>query len=267
MTHAQNTKPSVWDDIACHEARFEAFASRYLHEHPGAMLELKREHTYNVLELARTITAQEQLGPEEGRAALLAALYHDTGRFPQYVRWRTFSDAQSENHGYLGVRVVRQEKFLALEPERIRKGVLIAIALHNRYRLPALPEPYDLITHVVRDADKLDIMRIMAQHLAKPIPTRDVVLHVKDDPLAWSAAIADKVLRGEVPSYTELRYINDFRILLGSWIHDLHFPSARSACARSGHIEAVLEGLPPAPELASVKKYLLGVLKSSGGKS
>lgn len=258
MMHAyENNTPRDWDDIRSHEAFFETFASMYLREHPGDMLRLKREHTYKVLAHARAIAAQEGLEGQEGRAALLAALYHDTGRFPQYVRWRTFSDAESENHGYLGVHVVKKEQFLASEPEHIRKWVLTAIALHNRYVLPALPEPYLTITHVVRDADKLDIMRIMAQHLSRPIPTRDVVLRVQDAPQLWSQSIVDTVLSGGVPSYGDLRYINDFRILLGSWIHDLHFVSSKKTCVSSGFLQEVLQGLPDAPELKSVTAYLL----------
>ena len=191
------------------------------------------------------------------RATLLAALYHDTGRFPQYVRWRTFSDAESENHGYLGVHVVKKEHFLTGEPPNIHKWVLTAIALHNRYALPALPEPYLTITHAVRDADKLDIMRIMAQHLSQPIPTRDVVLRVQDAPKLWSQSIVDTVLSGGIPSYHDLRYVNDFRILLGSWIHDLHFTSSKKTCVASGFLQEVLKGLPSTPELQPVTAYLL----------
>lgn len=133
MMHTyENNTPQAWDDIRNHEALFESFASMYLREHPGDMLRLKREHTYKVLAHARAIVAQEGLDSQEGRAALLAALYHDTGRFPQYVRWRTFSDAESENHGYLGVHVVKKEHFLTGEPPNIHKWVLTAIALHNR---------------------------------------------------------------------------------------------------------------------------------------
>ena len=102
MMHTyENNIPQAWDDIRNHEALFESFASMYLREHPGDMLRLKREHTYKVLAHARAIVAQEGLASQEGRAALLAALYHDTGRFPQYVRWRTFSDAESENMAIL----------------------------------------------------------------------------------------------------------------------------------------------------------------------
>ena len=83
MMHTyENNTPQAWDDIRNHEALFESFASMYLREHPGDMLRLKREHTYKVLAHARAIVAQEGLASQEGRAALLAALYHDTGRFP-----------------------------------------------------------------------------------------------------------------------------------------------------------------------------------------
>ena len=157
-------------------------------------------------------------------------------RFPQYVRWRTFSDAESENHGYLGVHVVKKEHFLAGEPPNIHKWVLTAIALHNRYALPALPEPYLTITHVVRDADKLDIMRIMAQHLSRPIPTRDVILRVQDAPQLWSQSIVDTVLSGGIPSY---------------------FTSSKKTCVASGFLQEVLKGLPSTPELQPVTAYLL----------
>ena len=251
-------------DISRHEAAFEAFAGRYLREHPEAMLCLKREHTHNVLQHARTLVAEAPLSSEERRAALLAALYHDTGRFPQYVKWRTFSDAHSENHGLLGVRTVRQEGFLADEPAYLQKWVLTAIALHNRYSVPALSEPYASITHVVRDADKLDIMRIMAQHLSKPVPTEDVVLHVQDEPEAWSPEIAETVLAGKTPGYTEIRYVNDFRMLLGAWIHDLHFAASRRICAHAGFIQVILEGLPRVAELDAVRAYILGELAKAG---
>lgn len=250
-------------DIAAHEARFEAFAARYLAEHPEAMLGLKREHTYKVLEHARTLVDSEAFTPEEGRAALLGALYHDLGRFPQYVRWRTFSDAQSENHARLSVRTLRRERFLDDEPRPVRHAALAAIALHNRYRLPpGLRNSYLKVSLAVRDADKLDIMRIMAFHLTRPLPSGDVVLHVLDEPFLWTPAIARKVQNGEVPSYTELKYVNDFRMLIGAWVHELHFATSRRLCAASGHIEAILEGLPPSEELVPVKTSIMETLRS-----
>lgn len=250
-------------DIAIHEARFETFAARYLEEHPEAMLHLKREHTYKVLGYVRVLVGSETFTPEEGRAALLGALYHDVGRFPQYVRWRTFSDAQSENHARLSVRTLRRGCVLDDEPRSVRHAALTTIALHNRYRLPpGLRDSYLKVCHAVRDADKLDIMRIMAFHLTQPLPTGDVVLHVRDEPSLWTPAIASKILHGEVPSYTEIKYVNDFRMLIGSWVHELHFATSRRLCATSGHIEAILEGLPPVEALVPVRASIMDTLYS-----
>lgn len=104
----------------------------------------------------------------------------------------------------------------------------------------------------------------MAQHLSQPIPTRDVVLHVQDAPQLWSQSIVDTVLSGKIPSYRDLRYINDFRILLGSWIHDLHFRSSKKVCVASGFLQEVLKGLPSTPELQPVTAYLLNEFSTIG---
>ncbi|MEG2004626.1 MAG: HD domain-containing protein [Bilophila sp.] len=247
----------TWAAIAAHEARFERFVGAYLQSHPHPMLRLKREHSLNVLAHARTIVQAEGIQGEAGRAALLAALYHDTGRFPQFVRWKTFSDAQSTNHGTLGVRVVKKEGFLLDEPSRLQHLTLAGIALHNRYRLPKnFSGTAALVTQVTRDADKLDIMRIMAKCLNDPIPADDIVLHVLDEPEQWSPHIVQTVLAGRVPGYSDLRYINDFRMLLATWLQDLFFAGSRRELACSGQVEQVLAGLPQVRELEPVRAYL-----------
>lgn len=68
--------------------------------------------------------------------------------------------------------------------------------------------------------------------------------------------IAEMVLKGMVPSYKDLVYINDFRMLLGTWLEDLYFPAARAQMAVSGHLEAVLSGLPDAPALRDARERL-----------
>ena len=258
----KDTPEAHWNDIAEHEERFEHFASAALHEHPVPMLQLKREHTHEVLAHARALVEEERLTPEQGRAAILAALYHDVGRFPQYIRWRTFSDAQSENHARLSVLIVRRERFLDGERADMQKDILSAIILHNKYQLPSgLAPQRELVAHIVRDADKLDILRIMAEHLARPIPTGDVVLHVHDEPDKWTPALVSAVVAGQIPSYTELNYVNDFRILLGSWLYGLHFKSAKRRCIDSGNVERILAGLPDVEDLSELKMYFQHVME------
>lgn len=251
-------------DITTHERWFGAFTAPYLEEGPEHVgpVRLKIEHTHHVLSNARSIVDSEDFSPLVQRAALLAALYHDTGRFPQYRRWRTFSDPRSVNHALLGGRTLREAGALDDEPVEVRRLVLGAVVMHNRFRVPSgIPDDARTVTDVVRDADKLDIFRVMAPHLA-PGAERDkvVVLHVEDAPGKWSPVIVADVLAGRVASYADLRYVNDFRLLLGTWVRDLRFPASRRMLAASGLVENILSALPDSDDMARARARILSDL-------
>lgn len=249
-------------NITAHESRFFAYAEPFCP--PDCLpLQIKLSHTRHVLENAQAIVAGNE-HPElcglVARAALLAALYHDVARFEQFTRFSTFRDADSLNHGAFGCQIIRRKGFLDDEPAPVRRLARIGVCLHNRYRLPRLGTAEGVVTAVVRDADKLDIFRVMASHLNAAVPSGDVVLHVKNEPEHWSSAVAGMILRGEVPNYSDLHYINDFRMLLVSWLRDLGFAGSRKRLADSGYVEPVLSGLPQCPDLAPVRDCLWGLL-------
>ena len=155
-------------DIKEHEAYFAAYSREYIQaeSEDRYILELKVTHTHNVLQHMHALVSKESMLAPHERACLLSALYHDVGRFPQFSRWRTFKDTLSYNHGLLGVKVLKKKCWLRHESSLIQRKVLTAVGTHNRFALPAgLPQDIALITKAVRDADKLDIIRIMADHL------------------------------------------------------------------------------------------------------
>ena len=233
---------------------FQDFAASYLRG-DSPMLLLKVRHTERVADLAGRIVTELELAGEQRQSALLAALLHDVGRFPQFVGWRTFRDADSVNHGRLGARVLRDACVFAGETPAVRRMVIAAVALHNRYALPAdLPERTLLVTRVVRDADKIDILRIFSEELGKPDPSGDVVLHVANEPEKWTQAIADMIVRGQIPNYGQLRYVNDFIMLLCSWPNELNFPASVRLVREAGHIERLLGYLPKTPELDAARQ-------------
>ena len=100
-------------DIMGHRERFLAFVENYVAGAQNGPLRLKVEHSFRVLEHAELLAttelsaAPEAADQETARAALLAALYHDCGRFPQFRDYHTFMDAQSVDHAQLGVDVIR----------------------------------------------------------------------------------------------------------------------------------------------------------------
>ena len=124
-------------DISAHEAWFAKYASyeRSLCERDPSPMSLKLRHTELVTEAAREITGSEDFPPPMTRACLLAAQYHDLGRFEQYRLFGTFRDRDSVNHGELSAFLIEKYGLLTKEAY-VARAVLDAVRLHNAYRLP-----------------------------------------------------------------------------------------------------------------------------------
>lgn len=281
-------------NLAMHEAWFKEYSESFIRDMEAdftksqidsSPLHLKVEHTAKVLANAKNIIASqgfmEQLreakhisdisNDEEEiiYACHVAALYHDVGRFPQYRDYGTFADALSVNHAKLSAQTLVREDILGMESSFVRRMVVSAVAMHNRYALPkGLHEVLRLVTDVVRDADKLDIVRIMAPQLsfasleearqkAKEGERNVLTLHVKDEPEKWSGDVVQDALAGRVAKYTDMRYINDFRIVIGTWIKELRFEASRELLAKTGYIHSILSGLPKNALMTELTAYLL----------
>lgn len=249
------------NDISLHEQWFLQYAARERakEQEDPAPLDLKIRHTQAVFAIARRIAASVSFTPDQARACLLAALYHDVARFEQYLQYRTFKDKESCNHGLLGVKILKREARLSEEEAVVRRMVLAAVGLHNRFALPAgLPDKIGRVAHVVRDADKLDILRIMDEHLSGQAPYKQtVVLNLPDEPALCGAAALKAAVEGRVAAYCELCSVNDFRVLLGTWFFDLHFQSSRRQFIEDGHAVRILTALPDAPPYGTARKLLL----------
>ena len=254
--------------------RFEDYARRWFTGDDGhdRHLRLKMDHTARVLAHAREIAALEKDFSPEGhgrdasRALTLAALFHDVGRFEQYTRYKTFADPLSCNHGSLGASILRKEAFLKYESPEIRRLAILAVALHNRYAVPErLSGKSRAVLEALRDADKLDILRVMAEHLGPEdpgpehpgqTPKRDsvVLLHLADEPARVSPAILDALKEGRSARYADMRYYNDFRLLLCTWLDELRYETSLAIAKRQGHMDLLINGLCGAPEAQALAR-------------
>ena len=123
----------IFVDISSHLAWFTAYAAEKTAQEKGdaSPMDLKLQHTLNVLENARRIVEGENFDTHTARLCLLAALYHDVGRFEQYLRYHTFRDRESCNHGQMGVRILKAQGCLNGESPKTRKLVMAAVADAN----------------------------------------------------------------------------------------------------------------------------------------
>ena len=187
-------------------------------------IDLKIEHTVRVLDTAARLCEAEGLDGRMAGLVRLAALYHDLGRFEQYHRYRTFSDARSVNHAHLSATCLRRSGWLDGMVKRDRAVVLCAVQLHNRKDIPpGLDREAQAVVRAVRDADKLDICEVMLEAFEAGDEEGVVTLHLEDAPDRVTPAIVAQLRKGRMADYRLMRYVNDFKLLLLSWVYDLNY--------------------------------------------
>ncbi len=222
-------------------------------------LKIKIDHTFRVLEMG-TLIAQDM--EEHLRFPLqLACLFHDLGRFEQVKKYKTFLDAKSVNHAVLSVKVLKEQGFIVRLPKEMQSEIYTAIQLHNKLELPhSLSQDMRLLCLALRDADKVDIIRVMVENFENPDGDADtVLLHVKDEE-KYTQSIYENLLLAKAIKYTDLRYANDFRLLIGGWLNEIHFSSALETIKERKYMDTILEKLPKDENMQRAKKYIYSLL-------
>jgi hypothetical protein len=244
-------------------AWFDGYVLRFESPDPELQvnLELKAEHSRNV---CREITALgRSLGFDEPglRFAETAALFHDIGRFEQLVRYGTFSDHHSVNHAELGVSVLESEGVLNGLQADDREGLGRVIRNHNRFAISEGESEFHLTqSRLLRDADKLDIFRILIDFYRNGGGENSTVALGLSDSDAISPAVLDDLASGRLVVMSHLRTIQDFKLMKMGWVFDLNFAPTFAAVASRGYLEAIRDTLPDRPEVrqayARVRSYL-----------
>ena len=239
---------------------YDAYVDTYRDESGElpVMMRLKRAHTAFVVRNAEAIADGEGFSEEEREVALAAALLHDTGRYEQLRRYDTFRDSDSVDHAVFSHDIVVEKGWLdkvlgesksEVEVVQWKDAILKAVLYHNRRDLPKEIEnplsDYDsrlrlthIAAHTVRDADKLDIFRVL----------EDQVEHTdwKGDSRAfWNLSVSappnpvvvECIEKGQPVDYQNIKSLSDFVLIQVGWmISGLHFATARRLCRERNHL-------------------------------
>ena len=222
---------------------FETLYSQYVdtfRDAPGVlppMMELKRVHTAKAVENAIAIAEGESFKEREREAGMIAALLHDTGRYEQLKRFNTFKDSESVDHAVYSHDIVR--KLGWLDGHADAEPILKAVLYHNRRDLPDdMDRLTALLSHTVRDADKLDIFRVLEDQ----VRTTD---WRKDSRAFWNLKISGApnplvvaAIRERRPvDYQNIKSLADFVLIQIGWmISGLHFETSRRLTRERGHL-------------------------------
>ena len=228
---------------------FEDYTQKAIKSFPDAEhgLVLKKEHSLRVLEETNLLAAKLGLLGDKLYIAQINAILHDVGRFEQFRKYKNFADFRSFDHAALSVRTIHKSRLFAdygLYACLFKSWALRPIAFHNRLILPE-NESDDVIyfTRLLRDADKIDILRITTS-LLKDDKIKGAVLLDLPENDGISDDVFETVMAGKPVRYSSMKNLNDFRAVQLGWVFDICFRESLRRIVDLGFVKTLFEVLP-----------------------
>ena len=145
----------------------------------------KYRHSYRVYKLSEEIAKKMNLCDEDILLASVIGLLHDIGRFEQLKKFSNYSDINLD-HGDFGVKLLFEygliDKFKI--NTKYHNIIKFAIRNHNKYEIEKTKSKRkQLFAKIIRDADKLDILRAYTIYNDYNLKTdeKNIDINVKKD--------------------------------------------------------------------------------------
>lgn len=221
----------------------DSFLSKTLDENTIENIKLKINHSLRVYKNAENIAKSINLNSQDYFIAQLCGLFHDIGRFEQFTKYKTFKDDESLYHGKLGEDVLIQEDILSNLPDSFQAIVFNAVYNHGLIEIERKDEFSLLHSKIVRDADKIDIFRIVAKYYKTSGPRNIALEYGLEDLPHISDTVMDKFRNKKLIDKEELKTLNDYKTMQLAWIFDLNFDYTRQSIIEKKYLDSVLNSL------------------------
>lgn len=225
----------------------------------NANLKLKEDHTQRTCDQMLYLTKELGLSDEQIRLAEVIALFHDIGRFEQFIKYFTYNDPQSVNHCLLGLKVLRKKKVLETLDAEERRLIEKAIEYHGLKELPPdLDGECLLFAKLIRDADKIDSLYVMTdcyRQYTENTPGFKLELELPDK-TEYSHEVIMAILRGRRIDYCRLKTLNDMKLCLLAWVYDVNFVQTLKRIKQRRLLEMLVDFLPKTEDIKRVRKKI-----------
>jgi len=230
-------------------------------------IKLKIEHTERVCENILRLAKAEKIEEEGCRLAETIALFHDLGRFEQFMKYKTFKDSESENHALLGVKILETTGILFRLPINEKELILKAVEYHNLMKIPGSAESSKELlfySKLIRDADKLDILRLICEDYKEEENGRNPALDFDlPDTSGCSESIVTDVLNNRMAKIGDVRNQNDVKLLRLSWIFDINFPATFLILKEHKYLNTIISSMTAIEEMHIIKKHIESCLNEA----
>jgi len=248
-------------NISSYKEWFQSYTDQFLYqdETKNYPFIIKKRHTEQVCQMILAICDDLNASEHVRELAQLIALFHDLGRFKQYARFHTFKDSESINHSIQSIKDLVHHHVLDDLPLKQRRIIFNAIRFHSVASIPHNKDPETLFyMRLIRDADKMDIWRIFIDYYhSRDIYKNDVIeLGVSDLPVC-SENILNALLVGRIALTSELKTLNDFKLIQLGWVYDLNFRFTFEYLKNERIIEQLDDILPKTEKVQTIVSKLL----------
>lgn len=208
--------------------------------------EIKKDHSLRVANISLFLAEKIDLTEDQSHIAYIIGLLHDLGRFKQIAEYDTLSDDKSVDHGELAVRILEEEADFEKMYKDYKNVILTAIQNHNKYKIQdGLTDEELLFAKLVRDADKLDIFKVLSDYYTnrKSSPNHTLSWDLPKGTVI-SPNVAKEVLAGKLVSKKNIASEMDVKIMQMSWVYDFNFRSSIELLLKNRFLEIIYSTLP-----------------------
>lgn len=215
---------------------------------------LKEEHTKRVCKEISRIGNQLALNDDELHLAEITALLHDVGRFEQYARFKTFVDNKSEDHARLGIKILKRYGVLNGFDDSTKSLIFRTIGYHNRATLPQNEtEPCLSFSKLLRDADKLDIWKVVTDYYHQKNGKHNGALELDlPDTSGISEEVYQDLINKRIVDVNNVKNLNDFKLLQIGWIFDINFEPTLHSIRSRHYLEMIRDVLPESDKIQEI---------------
>ena len=238
----------MWDREKV-KREFAAYTANYDIKDPK--IALKVGHTYMVAQLCEQIAKSIGLNDEDILIAWTCGMLHDIGRFEQVKRFGTFFDSLSVDHATFGADLLFKEglfeRFISQNDIDVTNVELIeqTIRVHSLFRIPEMGERETMFANILRDADKIDILRVNTQ--TRP----EDVYNVSTQELRTSS-VSEEVKKafdeGHCAKRSDRTSAIDYLVGHVCLVYELVYPISRQIAFEQGYLYKLLEFVSDNPD-------------------
>lgn len=238
---------------------FAAYVKNY--DDSDSKVRLKIEHTYRVAGLCKIIAHSIGLSDKDEDLAWLMGMLHDVGRFEQLRRYNTFYDSLSVNHAHLGCEILFADGKIRdyLEDSSEDELIYKAVYHHSDYRIPEYDERTTMYCNILRDADKIDILKVNCD-----FPLEEIYNATTQE--IQYGEITDEVVAAFLEKHTVLRSLKKTAVdnVVGhiSLVFELVYPESVRQAKKQGYLDKMLSFTSKNPETNKKMRLVNEVMRA-----